>query len=104
MVSYFHSYKTVFDPGQGLRDWAILENIQTEVVVVQDIESQRYSRNSIPNFQELIKYQSINQPINVFQGKIQTVQFTDIYINIYIYIYIYIYICIYIFYFYMIYF
>ena len=72
----------MFDPGQGLRDWAILENIQTEVVVVQDIESQRYSRNSMPNFQELIKYQSINQPINVFQGKIQTVQFTNIYKHI----------------------
>ena len=77
----------MFEPAQGLRDWAILEKIQTEVEVVQDIESQGYSRNSMPNFQELIKYQSINQPINVFQGKIQTVQFTIIYIYIYIYIY-----------------
>ena len=63
----------MFEPAQRLRDWAILEKIQTEVEVVQDIESQRYSRNSMPNFQELIKYQSINQPINVFQGKIQTI-------------------------------
>ena len=73
VVSYFHFHKTMFEPAQRLRDWAILEKIQTEVEMVQDIESQRYSRNSMPNFQELIKYQSINQPINVFQEKIQTV-------------------------------
>ena len=34
----------------------------------------------------MIKERSITQSINAFQGKIQTVQFTNIYIYIYIYI------------------
>ena len=38
MVSYSHSYKTVFELAQGLRDFTILEKIQTRGKVVEDIE------------------------------------------------------------------
>ena len=38
MVTYFHSYRTVFELAQGLRDWTILEKIQTGEEAVVDKE------------------------------------------------------------------
>ena len=38
MVSYSHSYRTVFELAPGLRDCTILEKIQTGGEVVEDIE------------------------------------------------------------------
>ena len=55
VVSYFHSYKAVFELAQGLPDSTILEKLKQGGRCLRIKNFQGYSRSSMENFLELIK-------------------------------------------------